>query len=100
MEEGAASAKVDADRSAQLAARELRDKQLEADFEAKYAERGKQLEDAAKKDADRKAEKDADRKTEVNTTAVVTTNEASSNLYTQGTGQTDFATLQAIQARG
>jgi hypothetical protein len=93
-------AQVTSDRDADLASRDERDKKLQADFDAKYKERGKELEEAAKKDADRKADKDAAGSTDIKTSTVVTTDNREVTMVAESTSSGDQWATLATQQRG
>jgi hypothetical protein len=88
------------EREKELARRAERDTKLQADFDAKYAERGKELEDAAKKDVDRKIKKEGGGDTDIKTSTVVTTDNREVTMVAENTSSGDQWAMLATQQRG
>jgi hypothetical protein len=89
---------VEKEREAALEARDIRDKKLQADFDTKHAERGRELEDAAKLDADRKAGKDAKVGVDQMINTSIQTDAREIVMTSESTSPKDTKTLQAVQA--
>ena len=95
---GGYSDKVDADRSTELSRRDARDAKLEADFEAKYAERGKELEEAKIKDSKRNMKKDQPDGASINAPTITEIDQRQVFNTTESTEITDTETASAIMA--
>ena len=98
--EGGNVSQITEDRDKELDRRDKRDKKLQADFDAKYAERGKELEEAAKKDADRKAKKDAGPTQDIKSSTVVNTDNREVATTVESTESNDLAATQAMMLHG
>ena len=77
--------------------REERDLKLQEDFDAKHAERGKELEAAAKADADRKAEREAGGAAGGDVITTVSTDNTSTSFSAESSSVSDEVTLQATR---
>ena len=97
MEGGDAVESTTKARAKELARREERDRKLQADFDAKHAERGKELEAAAKADADRKAKKDAGGAAGGDVITTVNTDNTSTSFSAESSSVSDEVTLQATR---
>ena len=97
---GGYSDEVDAERAGELDRRSARDDKLEADFEAKYAERGKQLEEAKILDSERNIKKTGGEGTTVVNTTSTEIDQRQSYMTTESTSVPDSVTLDAIMQHG
>jgi hypothetical protein len=97
MEGGGNVAGLQTDRAKELTRREERDRKLQEDFDAKHAERGKELEEAAIKDADRKAKKDAGAGEGQPIITTINTDNSESSFSTESSSVSDEVTLQATR---
>jgi hypothetical protein len=97
---GGYSDKVDKDWDADIAQRDARDRKLETDFDAKYAERGKELEAAKIKDSERNRIKEGgDGPTVVSNTST-NVDQRQRHIAVEGTAVPDAVTLEAIMSHG
>ena len=92
--------KVDADWNEAIDKRAARDEKLEADFEAKYAERGKELEAAKIKDPERNRKAGAGEGSPVVVTENVNVDQRQQNYNTDSTTVPDSVRLEAIMQAG
>jgi hypothetical protein len=91
--------RLEGEREDDLAARIKRDQGLESHYKSLSQERGKQLEDAAKADADRKADKDAGLEggsQQINTS--IQTDAREVHMSSESTQPTDFTGMRANMA--
>ena len=93
---GGYSDKVDTERSTELSRRDARDAKLEADFEAKYAERGKELEEAEIKDRERNMKKTGGDGTEINAPTITEIDQRQVYHTSESTEITDQVTQTAV----
>jgi hypothetical protein len=93
---GGYSDEVDADWNEAIDKRAARDEKLEADFEAKYAERGKQLEEAKIKDSERKAGKGTATGGDINAPTITEIDQRQVYQTTESTEIDDATTAAAV----